>query len=304
MTLQQMLYVISIAEYGSINKASEALYVSQPSLTASLQALEKEVGFTIFTRNGRGVSLTEEGSDLMPYLHKVCDQNRELLEYLGKSKIRKKKFRVTTQHYSFAVKAFVELLKEYDSAEYEFAIVEARTKSVISDVASLRSEIGLLYLSSFNRSAMTKILKNENLEFHHIINCDAYVYLWKGHPLAGRKELTFDDLREYPCLSFEQGDASYFYYAEEILSTEEYKRQVWANDRATMLNLMIGLNGYTLCSGIICEELNGSDYLAIPFVSENPDDCKMEIGYITKKELQLSTIGGEYIAKISDYLGL
>lgn len=135
MTLQQMQYVISIAEYGSINRAAEALFVSQPSLTASLQSFEKEIGFPVFDRNGKGVTLTEEGSSLMPFLFKVCDQNKELLEYLGKSKVRKKKFRVTTQHYSFAVKAFVELLKEFDPAEYEFAIVEARTKSVIGDVS-------------------------------------------------------------------------------------------------------------------------------------------------------------------------
>ena len=304
MTLQQMHYVITIAEYGSINRAAEALYVSQPSLTASLQSLEKEIGFSIFNRNGKGVTLTEEGSDLMPYLLKVFNQNRELLDYLGKSRIRKRKFRVTTQHYSFAVKAFVELLKKYDAAEYEFAIVEARTKSVISDVQSMRSEIGLLYLSNFNRSAMTKILKSENLEFHHIIDCNAYVYMWREHPLAKRKTITLEDLGDYPCLSFEQGDSSYFYYAEEILSTGEYKRQIWANDRATMLNLMVGLNGYTLCSGIICEELNGGDFIAVPFVSDNPEDCKMEIGYITKKGLQLSAIGKEYISKIKEYLGI
>lgn len=302
MTLQQMQYVISIAEYGSINKAAEALFVSQPSLTASLQSLEKEIGFAVFNRNGKGVTLTDEGSVLMPYLLKVCDQNRELLEFLGKSKVRKRKFRVTTQHYSFAVKAFVELLKEFDPAEYEFAIVEARTRNVIGDVSSLRSEIGLLYLSDFNRSAMTKILKSENLEFHHLINCDAYVYLWREHPLASRKSISLEDLKDYPCLSFEQGDSSYFYYAEEILSTEEYKRQIWANDRATVLNLMIGLNGYTLCSGIICEELNGEDFVAVPFVSDNPDVCKMEIGYITKKGLQLSAIAQKYIEKINDYL--
>lgn len=304
MTLQQMYYVISIAEYGSINRAAEALFVSQPSLTSSLQSFEKEVGFAIFNRNGKGVTLTDAGSQLMPYLLKVCDQNRELLEYLGKSKTRKRKFRVTTQHYTFAVKAFVELLKEYDAAEYEFAIVEARTKSVIGDVSSMRSEIGLLYLSDFNRSAMNKILKSENLEFHHIIDCSAYVYLWKNHPLAGRESITFEDLRDYPCLSFEQGDSSYFYYAEEMLSTEEYSRQIWANDRATVLNLMVGLNGYTICSGIICEELNGGDFLAVPFVSDNPGICRMEIGYITKNGRQLSDLGRTYIGKINEYLGI
>lgn len=303
MTLQQLHYAITIAEAGSLNKAAEILYIAQPSLTGAMKELEKEIGTTIFNRSGRGVTLTGDGAEFLLYARQVYNQYEVLLEKFGKSANIKKRFGVSTQHYSFAVKAFVEMVKEFDTADYEFAIRETKTKEVISDVAVLKSEIGILYLSSFNRAAVLKLLRNNNLEFTHLIDCRAYVYLWKGHPLAKNKSITFDELKDYPCLSFEQGETGSFYFAEEILSTKEYVRTIKANDRATMLNLMVGLNGYTLCSGIICEELNGDDYAAVPFDSDSVDEsCVMEIGYITKKNTILSSIGKKYIEEIKEYL--
>lgn len=305
MTLQQLHYAITIAECGSLNKAAEALYVAQPSLSSSMQELERELGIKIFHRSGRGVSLTQDGTEFLLYARQVYSQYESLLEKYGKSQNLKKKFGVSTQHYSFAVKAFVELVKSFDTSVYEFAIRETKTMDVISDVGNMKSEIGILYLSDFNRSAINKLLRANSLEFHHLINCNAYVYLWSGHPLAKEKSITFEQLKDYPCLSFEQGDSSSFYFAEEILSTNEYTRTIKACDRATMLNLMIGLNGYTLCSGIICEELNGDDYVAVPFCADSVDENSvMEIGYITKKNTSLSRIGELYIKEIKSYLGI
>ena len=304
MTLQQLNYIITIAETGSINKASEKLYVSQPSLTSAVKDLERELGIILFNRTGRGVTLTAEGADFLPHARQIYLQYLNLMEKYGKVKKRKQKFGVSCQHYSFAVKAFVEMVKTYDMAQYEFAIREVKTSNVISDVASMRSEVGILYLSDYNRKAIMKLLKSNGLSFNHLINCSAYVYLWKGHPLAGRTSISFRDLEPYPCLSFEQGDDSSFYLAEEILSTNDYPRSIKTTDRATNLNLMTGLNGYTLCSGIICEELNGSDYTAIPYEadSNNPNSI-MEIGYIVKNNAILSSIGERYILEIKRYLG-
>ena len=177
------------------------------------------------------------------------------------------------------------------------------TRNVIDDVAGGKSEIGILYLNDFNRKPLEKLLKSNSLTFTPLTECNAYVYLWKGHPLAGRASIKFDDLKEYPCLSFEQGDKGSFYYAEEILSTSEYPKTIKATDRATMLNLMIGLNGYTLCSGVISEELNGSDYLAVPFTpDEDTVADKMLIGYISKKNLLLSHIAQLYVKELEQYL--
>ena len=305
MTLTQLHYVITIAETGSMNKAAELLYVAQPSLTNAIKELEKELGITLFFRNGKGVTLTNDGSEFLLYARQIYGEYETVLEKYGKNGNYKKKFGVSTQHYSFAVKAFVDMAKEFDMSKYEFAIRETRTAEVIQDVSTMKSEIGVLYLSDYNRKAMEKLLNNAGLEFHHLIDCQAYVYLWKHHPLANEESISFEQLEGYPCLSFEQGDNSSFYLAEEILSTNEYSQIIHANDRATMLNLMVGLNGYTLCSGIICEELNGSDFRAVPYKddAENPSSV-MEIGYITRKNLVLSQMGKVYIEAIKRNLDI
>ncbi len=305
MTLSQIFYAITISEQGSFNKASEVLYISQPSLTEAIKELEKELHITIFNRSGRGVTLTSDGRDFISYARELYQQYNNIMEKYGENGRRKKKFAVSTQHYSFAVKSFVELVKKLNIDEYEFAIREQQTQQVIEDVSTLNSEIGILYLSDFNAALMSKVLRSSGVEFHKLIECDAYVYLWKGHPLAHHQSIGFDELAQYPCLSFEQGGSGSLYFAEEILTGFPYPRTIKATDRATMLNLMIGLNGYTLCSGIICEELNGSDYIAVPY---EPDEAhpreKMVIGYITKKKMMLSVVGQLYIDELKKQLGV
>ncbi len=303
MTLIQLHYLIVIAETNSLNKAAEQLYVSQPSLTSAIKELEKELGVTLLYRSGRGVTLTNDGVEFLLYAKQLYSQYEAVLEKYGMGGAHKKKFGVSTQHYSFAVKAFVDMAKEFDMSRYEFAVRETRTAEVIRDVSTMKSEIGILYLCDFNRKSMEKLLKSASLEFHHLIECQAYVYIWKKHPLAKEKTIQFEQLNGYPCLSFEQGENSSFYFAEEILSTNEYSQVIKTNDRATMLNLMVGLNGYTLCSGIICEELNGSDYIAVPFQEDehNPNSV-MEIGYVVRKNTILSKMGESYVDKLKKYL--
>ena len=303
MTLQQIHYALTIAEIGSMNKAAEALFISQPSLTSAIKELEKDAGITIFRRTGRGVVMTKEGDDFLLYARQLYQQYELLMQKYGASGTHKRKFGVSTQHYSFAVKAFVETVKNFDTRTYEFAIRETKTLDVISDVGNLKSEIGILYLSDFNRKILEKLFVENELEFHRLVDCNAYVYLWKKHPLAGEKSIRFEQLEDYPCLSFEQGEKGSFYFAEEILSTNDYPRTIKACDRATMLNLMVGLNGYTLCSGIIFSELNGDDYVAVPFESdEKNSNSVMEIGYITKKNSPLSEIGEIYIEELKKYI--
>lgn len=303
MTLTQLNYIIVIAETRSINKAAEQLYVSQPSLTNAVQELEKELCITLFHRSGRGVTLTNDGAEFLLYAKQLYGQYEDMMEKYGKGGARKKKFGVSTQHYSFAVKAFVEMARKFDMSEYEFAIRETQTADVIRDVSTLKSEIGVLYLCEFNRKCMEKLLKSAGLVFHHLIDCQAYVYLWKHHPLAGEESIGFGQLADYPCLTFEQGDNSSFYFAEEILSTNEYPRMIRANDRATMLNLMVGLNGYTLCSGIISEDLNGNEFVAVPFRDDEVNhNSVMEIGYITRKNTVLSRTGSLYVDELKNCL--
>lgn len=302
MTLQQLHYIITISKMGSMNKAAAYLYVSQPSLTSAVKELEKELGITIFIRNGRGITLTNDGAEFLQYAQQVYQQYEILLEKYEMPGNVKKKFAVSTQHYSFAVKAFVATVNSYDTTKYDFALRETATYDVIQDVGTLKSEVGILYLSDFNRKVITKHFKDNDLIFTPLITCKAYVYLWKGHPLAHEKSISFNQLRDYPALFFEQKNGS-FYYSEEILSTNEYERTIHTCDRATNLNLMVGINAYTLCSGIICEELNGDDFVAVPFRDdEENQNSTMEIGYITKKHTMLSQVGERYIEELRNYL--
>lgn len=294
MTLTQLRYVIEVANSSSMNEAARNLFISQPSLSSSVKDLEEEVGLELFKRTNRGISMTPEGEEFIGYARQVVEQY-QLIEarFISKEQVRKK-FSVSMQHYSFAVNAFVEMVKQFGMDEYEFAIHETKTYEVIEDVRNFRSEIGILYINDFNRKVLTKLFHESGLEFHEILECGIYVYMWKGHPLADSELLTLEQLADYPCLSFEQGNYNSFYFAEEVLSTYDYKQFIKANDRATMHNLMVGLNGYTLCSGILCEKLNGSEFCAVKLKS----DERMTIGYLVRKGVAISPLGKKYLEEI------
>ena len=303
MTIQQLRYAVGIANTGSFNKAAEALFISQPSLTMAVQDLEKQIGITVFNRSNRGVTLTPEGEEFIARANELLNHFKSVVARYDEESQKKKRFAVSTQHYSFAVKSFTNMVKKFNIDDYDFALRETKTKEVIDDVTSLRSEIGIIYLSDFNRKYLTYLLKENDLVFQKLVICNAYAYMWKNNPLASKPYVTLEDLSQYPCLSFEQGESGNYYFAEEILSTNEYHRTIKANDRATMLNFMVDLNGYTLCSGIISEEINGSDYVAVPFKDDKGEcDRQMEIGYIVKKNFMLSTICRIYIREMEEYL--
>ena len=296
MTLQQLKYALTIADCGSMNEAAKQLFISQPSLSETMKELETEIGLDIFLRSNRGIVITPEGEEFLGYARQVTEQFGLLQSKYIDKKV-KEKFSVSTQHYTFAVKAFVETVNQIGMEQYEFAVHETTTISVIENVKNFKSEIGVLYENDFNEKVLNKMFKENGLEFVELFSCDTFVYLWSGHPLAKQDVITMEELDEYPCLSFDQGKNNSLYLAEEMKSTYEYRRLIKANDRATLLNLMIGLNAYTLCSGIICEDLNGDDYKAVPLRETE----KMRIGYIKRKGAKVSHIGELYIEELKKY---
>ncbi len=293
MTLHQLRYAITVADCGSMNEAAKKLFISQPSLSGAIKDLEEEIGSDIFIRSNRGVVITPAGEEFLGYARQVTEQYR-LLEDRYIEKKSKKKFSVSSQHYTFTVKAFVELVKQVGMEEYEFAIHETRTYEIIENVKNFKSELGILYINEFNEKVILKLLHDNSLEFEELFPCDTYVYLWKGHPLANQEEISMTELEEYPCLAFDQGNNNSFFLSEEVMSTYEYKRIIKASDRATVLNLMVGLNGYTLCSGIICEELNGYEYTAVPL----KEGDIMKIGYIKRKGASTSHLANLYLEEL------
>lgn len=297
MTLQQLKYVLEVAKCGSINEASKNLFISQPSLSNAIKELEKELQITIFNRTNKGIILSKEGTEFLSYAQQIIEQTSLLEErYINKKK-RKVKFSISCQHYSFAVKAFIELIKEYGFDEYDFSIQETRTAEIIEHVKNMTSEIGLLYLNDFNEKVLMHFFKDAKLEFHELFVAKPHVFLSKHHPLAQKKSLELSELDDYPFLSFEQGQNNSFYFSEEILSTYPHKKSIKVFDRATLFNLAIGLNGYTISTGIISNELN-PDIIAIPL---NVNDC-FKVGYVKRKDTKLSMIGDIYLHKLKDYI--
>lgn len=294
MTLQQMRYAIMIADKGSMNEAAKSLFISQPSLSGTVKELEKEIGISIFRRTNRGITITAEGKEFLSYARQMIEQYQLMEERYIENKTIKKKFHVSTQHYTFAVNAFATLVQKFGMDEYEFAIFETRTHEIIDDVKSFRSEVGVLCMNDFNEKVLTKILNENDLVFHELFSCNTYVYLSSTNPLADQSVITMKELEDYPCLSFDQGENNSFYLNEEVLSTYEYKKLIKVNDRATILNMMVAIHGYTLCSGIICEELNGTGFKAVPLAS---DDI-MVIGYITRRGVSLSKLGNLYVEEL------
>ena len=294
MTLLQLRYVTTAAQCSSMNEAAKMLFVSQPNLSGAVRELENEIGFQIFRRTSKGVIPTPQGEEFLGYARQLLEQYQLIEDRFVRRTGEKKKFSVSMQHYSFAVKAFVELVRQFGMDEYEFAVYETKTQEVILDVRNFKSELGILYQNAFNRAALEKLFRENYLEFHPLFSCETYVYLWKGHPLAGRPRISIEELKEYPCLMFDQGSNNSFFLAEEMMSTYDYKRSIRANDRATMLNLMVGLNGYTLCSGKICEELNGDEYRAVPLKETE----EIVIGYAQRKGMDLSPLAQQYLEEI------
>lgn len=297
MTLQQLRYAVAIAEHKSMNKAAAELFITQPSLSNTIKDLENEIHTVIFARSNRGIVITPEGEEFLGYARQMLDHYRLIEERYLDHTSSKKKFSVSMQHYTFAVEAFIQMAKTFGMDEYEFAVHETKTSEVIENVHLNRSEIGILYKNHFNEKFIDKILKEKELKFIPLFHCRIYVYLSKSNPLAHKTVIDFEDLQKYPCLSFEQGNNNSFYFAEEVLSTYEYRQIIKADDRATLLNLMVGLNGYTLCSGIICSELNGDEYAAIPLNTEET----MTIGYIKHRKMPLSILGEKYIEELQKY---
>ena len=299
MTLQQLKYVLMVAETGTITEAANKLYISQPSLTNAIHELEKEMNIVIFNRTNKGITLSKEGEDFLGYARQVLEQAAILEDKYTGSDGGKKQFCISTQHYSFAVNAFVDLIKKYGQDEYDFSIRETQTYEIIEDVAHMRSEIGIIFLNDFNEVVINKILKSHDLEFHQLFIAKPHVFISRKHPLAKNTVITNEELEEYPYLSFEQGEHNSFYFSEEIFSDSERKKNIRVRDRATLFNLLIGLNGYTVCSGVIDKKLNGKDIIAVPLA----DEKDMRIGYITHKKGTVTRLGNTYLEALKKYLG-
>ncbi len=298
MTLTQLRYVIEVAEAGSISAAAARLFIAQPSLSKAVGELEAEMGVRIFERGARGVRLTDEGTRFLSYARQVVEQ-ADLLEsqYLH-AEPRRRVFAVSSQHYAFVVNAFVGLVREIGREKYEFSLREGTTAGIIEDVRTQRSEVGVIYLSDFNREVIEGAVKRAELRFEPLFTASPHVFVSRTSPLAGRSSVTLGDLEPFPRLTYDQGSQNSFYFSEELHSTQMVDKQIVVTDRATLFNLLIGLDGYTISSGVLSADLNGEDIVAVPLES----DEHMEIGYLHAAGRPLSSVAERYVAHLRSYI--
>lgn len=294
MTLQQLKYIITIVQCGSITEAAKRLFISQPSLSNAVKEVESETGIEIFQRSVKGITLTSDGMEFLSYARQIVEQVELMEQRYSTRPALKRICSISTQHYAFAVNAFVNVISELKSCEYEFTLRETRTYEIIEDVKNFHSEIGILYLSDFNEKVITKLLKESHLVFTPLFTAEPHVFISSMHPLVKKKFITLEDLENYPCLAFEQGEYNSFYFSEEILSTILHKKTIYVSDRATLFNLLIGLNGYTICTGVLNSNLNGNNIVSVPLKT----DEKMLVGWIKNEKASLSVFAQSYISEL------
>ncbi|BCJ95536.1 LysR family transcriptional regulator [Anaerocolumna cellulosilytica] len=298
MTLQQLKYVITVAEKGTISEAAKELFISQPSLTNAIKELENEMQLTIFNRTNKGIVVSNAGDEFLAYARQVIEQASLLEEKFLNVKKQSPRFSVSAQHYSFAVNAFVDVIREFGGSQYDFTLRETQTYEIIEDVSRLKSEIGILYTSSKNKEIIIKLIKQNSLEFEELFIAKPHVFISSRHPLANKKFITLEELEDYPYLSFEQGEYNSFYFSEEILSTVDRNKNIKVRDRATLFNLAVGLNGYTVSTGVISKELNGENIIARPLKVEEV----MRVGTIKQKNMSLTRYGRAYMEALREHI--
>ena len=299
MTLQQLKYVIEVADRGSITEAAKSLFIAQPSLSAAIHELEAETDTKIFKRSSRGVLITPEGAEFLGYARQVVQQDALIEDkYIARSSVRQR-FSVSTQHYSFTSSAFVELVRAQGGEAYEFTLREGKTYDTINDVRTLRSEMGVLYLSSFNEAVIRKMLRESNLVFSELFSARPHIFVGRNNPLAGRESVTLADLEPLPCLTYEQGDQNAFYFSEEILSTLNHEKSIKVTDKGTIIDLMVGTDGYTISSGICPSYLRGEDIISIPLTV----DEVIRIGVITHRDYRPTVLGEKYLEILHRVVG-
>ena len=293
MTLQQLKYADAVASCGSISEAARKCFVTQPTLTEAVRALEEELRIAIFTRSSKGVSVTREGEEFLASARQILDDAARISEkYTGKA-VRRPQFAVSCQHYAFAVEAFMEVVKANEAESYDFTLRETVTSEIIDDIARHRSEVGLLYLSRRNERAIMKILRKEELVFEELFEARPHVFLSRRHPLAKKKIIRPAELDDYPYITYEQGADNALYFAEEVMPAIDRKKNIRVRDRATMTNLVLGLNGFTVASGAYAKAYNQA-IVSIPLKM----DDSIRVGLVRRGGIPLSAAGEAFVAAV------
>jgi len=298
MTILQLKYVLAIANSASMREAASKLFVSQPALSASIRELEEELGIKIFERTNKGISLSDEGSEFLVYAKQAVSQYKLIEDRYMENDNDKIHFSVSMQHYVFALHAFVDTVKNFDNSKYVYSVHETRTDEVLTNVKKLKSEIGIVAYSKANENVLKKLFREYQLSFYPLMVRDTFAYVWYDHPLADKDEISIEELKEYPCVSFDQSSDSEFYLTEEALGDYEFDKLIKTNDRASSAEIMAKLNGYSIGTGIMTDSITLKDgFKTIKLKEDDP----LTIGYIVRQNHRLSDIAKMYIDHLKTY---
>lgn len=297
MTIQLLKYIVSVAEIGSITEAAKQLHIAQPSLSIAIRETESEIGFELFQRSRSGIALTKEGVEFLGYARQVIQEMNLLEDRFLLNRTKKQRFCVSTQHYTFTANAFVEMVQKFGQERFEFIINETQTHQILEDVKNRFCDLGIFYLCNRNEMFLRKTMDEMGLVFTELFKAMPHVFLRAEHPLAGRKYVTLKDLAPYPRLNYLQGSYESADYSEELFSTEASEKIIRVSDRAAIVNLMIGLDGYTISSGIFPKFLQGESIVSVP-LKENET---MRIGYVLCKGQALSELASIYVEALMKF---
>ena len=277
MTLQQLKYVSMVEKCGSFSRAAQKLYVSQPSISNLVNALEEELGITIFTRSSTGIAITNEGRELLKLSNRLLRDADYISEYFhSDTEGPKPTFFVSSQHYDFVVGAFEEFVDGLDAERYTLGLNQTQTAAVIEDVRKQYSDLGVIFLSDVNRRHMMKVLEDNNLEFHAVTQAAPHAFLSVTHPLAKRESVTPEELMDYPCIVYEQNADSPGFFSEEMMLPNFYPRKVvYISDLYVSTALMRSCNAYDIGTGVISPRL-AREVACVPIDT----DDRVDIGWI------------------------
>lgn len=293
MTIQQCRYALEIAATGSFSEAAKQLFVAQSSLSVSIKALEQELGIRIFERSGSGVHLTEEGSEFVRYAAGIVDNERLIAERY-RSAEAVSRLRIATQHYDFIADIFGSFLLDVKAERYQLAIREIETHNVVQEVLTGNSDVGILAIKEGDSDIMRRYLDKKGISFRALLRVPPHVFLRREHPLAARGALTYEELSAYPYVSYEQGEHNSSYFTEEMQDSLAAEKHIEISDRATLMNLLLMTDAYTVGTGIMPSALNKGDIVSIPL------DCNdgYVIGYILNDSRKVSEMAAAFIEKL------
>lgn len=283
MTFQQIRYIVEIAKHNSISKAAAALFVTQPSISKAVRELEADLGITILDRTNKGVVFTKEGTELLFYAKMLLEQMESVVYHFNKEKtIDLTKVSISSQHYGFVIEAVANLMDYFSERKYELTIREGKTTDVIDDVYTRRSILGVLSLNDFNKNFFERYFIAKSLMFTPLTSLRQHVFLREEHPLAHLPSITFEQLREYPYLTYQQDDVL-LHFAEEAINVDNIKKLVYLKDRGAMNNLLSNTDGYNIGTGCIVNNYMNPNIISIPLAGSN----LIQVGLVKRNDVFL-----------------